>query len=71
MSIASSGLIVGVLVSVVLGRQLRPILFGITPRDPMIFASVIALLLIVALAASYIPAYKAMQLNPIEAVRHE
>ena len=46
-------------------------LFGVTVNDPMIFASVAGLLLAVAIAASYIPARKAMRLNPIEAVRHE
>jgi putative ABC transport system permease protein len=70
-SIVLSGLGVGVVASLILGRLLRPTLLGVKPTDPMVFASVAGLLLIVALSASYIPAQRAMKLNPIEAVRHE
>jgi predicted permease len=71
LSIALSGLAVGVLASLILGRLLRPTLLGVTPTDPVIFVSVAGLLLIVALSASYIPARKALKLGPLEAVRHE
>jgi putative ABC transport system permease protein len=71
LSIALSGLAVGVLASLILGRLLRPTLLGVTPTDPVIFVSVAGLLLIVALSASYIPARKALKLDPLEAVRHE
>jgi len=46
-------------------------LFGVRASDPMTFASVGALLMAVASAACYMPARKAMGLDPIEAVRHE
>jgi predicted permease len=71
LSIVLSGLAVGVVASLILGRVLRPTLFGVTPTDPLIFGSVAGLLLLVALSASYIPARKAMKLDPLEAVRHE
>jgi predicted permease len=71
LSIALSGLAVGVLACLILGRVLRPTLLGVTPTDPVIFVAVAGLLLIVALSASYIPARKAMKLDPLEAVRHE
>jgi predicted permease len=70
-SIILCGLAVGVVASLILGRVLRPTLFGVTPTDPLIFGSVAGLLLIVSLSASYIPARKAMKLDPLEAVRHE
>ena len=69
--IVLSGLAVGVVASLILGRVLRPTLFGVTPTDPLIFGGVAGLLLIVALLASYIPARKAMKLDPLDAVRHE
>ena len=71
LSIVLSGLAVGVLASLILGRVLRPTLLGVTPTDPLIFVSVAGLLLIVTLSASYIPVRKAMRLDPLEAVRHE
>ena len=66
-----AGLVAGVLVSLVLGRFLTPLLFGVRPSDPHIFAMVGALLMAVSLAACFIPAQYAVRLNPIEAVRHE
>ncbi len=59
------------LASLALGRVVSPMLFGVKASDPMIFASVGALLMAVASAACYIPAQRAMGLDPIEAVRHE
>ena len=64
LSIVLSGLTVGVLVSLVLGRILRPALFGVTP-------TVAGLLLIGTLSAFYIPARRALKLDLLEAVRHE
>ncbi|MGC2112754.1 MAG: ABC transporter permease [Candidatus Korobacteraceae bacterium] len=65
------GLLAGILLSLALGRILTPMLFGVKASDPMTFASVGGLLMAVALAACYIPAQRAVRLDPIEAVRHE
>jgi putative ABC transport system permease protein len=46
-------------------------LFGLKASDPMIFAGVGGLLMVVALVACYVPAQRAMRLDPIKAVRHE
>jgi len=52
-------------------RVFSNFLFGVTPTDPATFVSVAVLLLAVAVAASYVPARRAMQVDPIAALRDE
>jgi putative ABC transport system permease protein len=47
------------------------LLYDVPPNDPITFAAVAILLMIVALAASYIPARRAMRVDPMVALRHE
>jgi putative ABC transport system permease protein len=57
--------------AMLLARSIASLLYGITPFDPAIFASVSLLLTLVALLASYIPARRAASVDPIIALRHE
>jgi ABC-type lipoprotein release transport system permease subunit len=47
------------------------LLFGVRPTDPLTFTGVAFLLIFVALLASYIPACRAMRVDPMVALRHE
>ena len=71
LKLALIGVAIGVGASLALTRFMSSLLFGISATDPLTFAAVAILLAIVALAASYIPARRAMKVDPMVALRYE
>ncbi len=69
--LAVSGVAIGVAASFVITRLLSSLLFGVSATDPITFACVAVLLSLVALLASYIPARRAMRLDPNIALHYE
>jgi putative ABC transport system permease protein len=65
------GLVIGLAGASALTRMMSSLLFGVTAKDPLTFAVVAALLSIVALLACYIPARRAMRVDPLTALRYE
>lgn len=65
------GSFVGFGVSLLLGRWLESLLFGVTPYDAATYATVLALVCVVAALASYVPARRAAGVEPLAALRQE
>jgi ABC-type antimicrobial peptide transport system permease subunit len=69
--LASSGIVIGVIGAIALTRSLRSLLFGVGPVDLFTFTAVPLLLVLVALLACWLPARRAANVDPIEALRCE
>jgi putative ABC transport system permease protein len=67
----SLGLGAGLIIAVGAGRAVRAMLFDVTPLDPITLVSVSAVLLTVGVVACYIPARRAMRVDPLNALRTE
>jgi putative ABC transport system permease protein len=69
MILSGVGIAVGVVVAAGLTRLMSSLLFGVTPVDAATFAAAAGVLLVAALAASYIPARRAAAVDPVETLR--
>jgi len=65
------GVVLGTAAALLLTRVLQGQLHGISPTDPATFAAVASLLIAVALLASWVPAQRAAQTDPMEALGDE
>jgi len=65
------GVLVGVGLTLILARGLGTLLVGVSPSDPLTFATMAAFLAVVGLLASYIPARRAMNVEPLKALKYE
>jgi putative ABC transport system permease protein len=70
LSLAGGGIALGVVGALLLSNLLETLLYGVTSLDPLTFALVPAMLAVVALLASLLPARRAASLDPLDALRH-
>jgi putative ABC transport system permease protein len=70
-AVVSLGLALGLTLALFAGRALSTLLVDVTPRDPATLAAVSAVLAAVALAAGYLPARRAVRVDPSAALRHD
>jgi predicted permease len=68
---AAIGVAIGIATALALTRLMSNQLFGVSAHDPLTFAAVAILLIIVAIAACYIPARRAMSVDPVVALRND
>ena len=69
--LALTGIVIGAIGSFAAARALNDLLFGVGPTDPLTFGGVAALLTGVAMLAAYIPSRRAMNVDPVTALKHD
>jgi ABC-type antimicrobial peptide transport system permease subunit len=68
---AATGIGLGVAGALVLTRLLESLLYGVSPTDPFTFSAVIVTIGMVSAIACYVPARRAMRVDPLDALRAE
>jgi putative ABC transport system permease protein len=71
LALTGAGLAIGVPAALGFGRALRNLLFGVSPHDPAVVALAVVLLAAVAALAAYLPARRALRVEPLAALRAE
>jgi predicted permease len=71
LTLTAAGIVLGLAGAAAVTQLLSSMLFGVKATDPMTYALVVALLIAVALLATYVPARRAMRVDPMVALRYE
>jgi predicted permease len=71
LALTAAGIVLGLIGAFTMGRLVSSLLFGVTPRDPLTLATVVATLAAIATLASWLPARRAARVDPLIAMRGE
>jgi ABC-type antimicrobial peptide transport system permease subunit len=71
LKLAVAGALMGLVAALIVSHLMAGLLYGVSPNDPLTFLGLTIVLTAVALAACYIPARRAMRVDPIIAMRYE
>ena len=71
MKLVFSGVLIGLMSAFAMTRVMKSLLVGVSATDPMTFALIAILLIVVALLACYLPAMRAMKVDPLTALKYE
>jgi putative ABC transport system permease protein len=71
LGLAVAGVAIGAIAAIGAGRVLSGMLFGVSPADPVTLLAITILVAVIALVASYVPAQRALRIDPSEALRAE
>jgi putative ABC transport system permease protein len=69
--LAGIGIAFGLAAAWAASRYLASLLFGITPTDPLTYAEIAVLMLVLAVLASFVPAWRATSVDPVDVLRYE
>ena len=71
MALAGIGVSLGLAVALAANRMIEGLLFGVTSTDPLAYAGIVALLLVIAFLACFVPARTAAAIDPIVCLRND
>jgi putative ABC transport system permease protein len=69
--VIGTGVVIGLVLALAFAQTVASFLFGVEPRDPVTFASVGVVLVVTAMIACAVPAWRAVRVDPVEAFRNE
>src|SRR6266576_2885540 len=69
--LTTAGILVGTIAAFVLTRLMGNLLYKVSPRDPLAFASALVVITLASLAACFLPAWRATRVDPVQALREQ
>jgi len=69
--LTAAGILIGAVAAVVLTRLMGNLLYKVSPRDPIAFGTAFIILLVVALIACFLPAWRATRIDPVQALHEQ
>jgi len=69
--LGAGGIVIGLVAAAMVTRVMTSMLVSVTPTDPLTFAAIVLLFILIAIVASWIPARRAARLDPMAALRED